>query len=114
VNNSFRFAPELFEYKSKALEILADNDLVWMVDFSGIDVIHDIYGLEIEGIPNEDIAIDICSSLHGTLAVLELPEICKWMHDRIYREYSGWVYEITKYPHPKIESWLSPEDEYTP
>jgi hypothetical protein len=110
MNNSFRFAPELFEYKSKALEILADNNLVWMIDFSGIDVIHDIYGLEVEGVRDEETANKILRELNHYFygETKSQPRIGEYA--RIYQEYSGWVVEIASYPHPKIESWMTPED----
>ena len=110
MSDVFRFSPELFEHKTKALEVLADNDIVWMVDFSGVDVVHDLYGIEIEGIPDEALATRIMGIMRASFE-FELAPVNKWKHSRTYPEHSGWVVEINKYPHPEMESWLTPDDE---
>jgi len=49
----FEFYPELFEYRSRALELLETAGYTWLSDFSSIDLLHDDYGLEICGVQNE-------------------------------------------------------------
>lgn len=54
--NELRFSPELFEHRSDALEVLAEHGFEWLSDFATIDVLHDLYGLEVCGIPDEETA----------------------------------------------------------
>lgn len=51
---SFSFHPELFEHRGDAIEALADAGLDWLSDYSSVDVLHDLFGLEVCGLREED------------------------------------------------------------
>jgi hypothetical protein len=55
----FRFYPELFEYRTALLEVLAENNYQWLSHFSAVDLIHEAHGLEVCGIKDEADAIYI-------------------------------------------------------
>src|SRR5438552_12616949 len=46
----FAFHPELFEHRTLALEALAAHDLHWFEHFGSVDLLHDLFGLEVCGI----------------------------------------------------------------
>lgn len=54
-----RFCPELFEARSRVLAALETAGYSWVVEFSTISPIHDLYGLEVDGIRNRVEAIAI-------------------------------------------------------
>ena len=54
-----RFAPELFEQRNEVLATLADAGYTWLSHFSSVDVMHDVYGIEVCGIHHRDDARDI-------------------------------------------------------
>ena len=49
----FAFHPELFEHRTLAFERLAAHQFNWFEHFSSIDLLHDIFGLEVCGIARE-------------------------------------------------------------
>ena len=51
--NKFAFSPELFEHRTRVLEALADQGYSWLEHFASVDLLHDLYGLEVCGIPKE-------------------------------------------------------------
>ena len=53
---AFAFYPELFELRTSALDALADGGFAWLADFGSVDLLHDVYGLEVCGITDEDSA----------------------------------------------------------
>lgn len=53
----FRFAPELFEYRTEVLEKLSESGFDWLTHFSSVDPLHDVYGIEVCGIPDQEDAI---------------------------------------------------------
>jgi len=61
----FRFYPELFECRTKLLDVLEDNDYQWLSHFSAVDLVHEAYGLEVCGIKDEEDAIYIDSIFHA-------------------------------------------------
>lgn len=61
--NNFRFCPELFEIRSRVLTALSHAGFDWFTHFSSVDPIHDLYGIEVCGIRNEDDAIAIFNLL---------------------------------------------------
>ena len=57
----FAFHPELFEHRTLAFERLATHQFNWFEHFSSIDLLHDIFGLEVCGIAREaDAEIILC------------------------------------------------------
>jgi len=79
------------------MEALAANGYEWFTDFSSVDLMHDLFGLEVCGIPEEEDAVVV-------LAILEevFPE---WPYSDIhYHDYDrdrGWKALIFKNPRPK-------------
>ena len=51
--DDFEYYPELFEHRSRALELVASAGCEWMRDYSSIDLLQEDYGLEVCGIRNE-------------------------------------------------------------
>jgi hypothetical protein len=49
----FDFCGELFEIRNSVFDALAENDFVYLENFGGVDVLHDIYGFEIVSIDSE-------------------------------------------------------------
>jgi hypothetical protein len=89
----FAFHPELFEHRTLALEALAAHDLHWFEHFSSVDLLHDLFGLEVCGIIDQrDAELALCV-LQETF-----PE---WSHsDVYYRRYGrerGWKALIHKH-----------------
>ena len=57
----FAFHPELFEHRTLAFERLAANGYNWFEHFSSVDLLHDLFGLEVCGINHrEDAQIILC------------------------------------------------------
>jgi hypothetical protein len=104
--STFRFAPELFQFKADATMLLAEQDLHWLCDYSNIDVVHDLYGLDIEGIPNEITARKIHKYMYEHFQKLWGKGSFKPIQSRTYQDNQGWTVEVSKYPHPEIKSWL--------
>lgn len=89
-DSNFRFAPELFEVKAWVQELLAQDDIIWMIDYQSIGVMHDDYGIEIEGIPNKDIC-------HAIQALLTHHKISKYINPCNFssvEDYAGWRFEV--------------------
>jgi hypothetical protein len=89
------FHPELFEVRSKVLELLANNDFVWLSDFGAVDLMHDVYGLEVTTIQTEELAMGI-----EKLLSRKFP---KWRHRRTFYEDKnireiGWKVRISYFP----------------
>lgn len=88
----FAFHPELFEHRTLALEALARNDYVWLEHFSSVDLIHDLFGLEVCGIVEETDADVILAILQE--AFPEWPYSDIYYHD--YERDRGWKVLIFK------------------
>ena len=48
--DTFRFCPELFEVRTGAVAALEAAGFHWLSHFSSIDILHDVYGIEVCGI----------------------------------------------------------------
>lgn len=57
--DAFRFAPELFEFRTQVVEQLSDAGFDWLSHYSAVDPLHDVYGIEVCGIHDRDDAIAI-------------------------------------------------------
>lgn len=57
----FQFHGELFDLRAMVMEALSENDFVWLSDFGSVDLAHDIYGIEVTGVPDESRADDMHS-----------------------------------------------------
>jgi hypothetical protein len=98
----FAFHPELFELRNAVLEMLADEGFAWLSDFSSIDLLHDVYGVEVCGIREEADARAI-----GGLLRKMFPS---WPFSRMYlkdgktRE-PGWKVIISRDPEDLGDRW---------
>jgi hypothetical protein len=54
---------DLFELRTAVLEKLAANDFIWLSDFGAVDLVHDIYGLEVTAIQTKELAVGIARVL---------------------------------------------------
>jgi len=50
----FRFAPELFEVRTDVIAELSDRGFDWLSHYSAVDPMHDVYGIEVCGIRDQD------------------------------------------------------------
>ncbi|MGF1582342.1 MAG: hypothetical protein ACFCD0_23705 [Gemmataceae bacterium] len=99
---AFDFHPDLFEYRNTVLETLAEHGYSWLAAFSSVDLLHDVHGLEVCGIHEEDDAREIQTIL-STL----LPE---WQYkSRYYNDVSrrdpGWKVKIARDPENYNDDW---------
>jgi len=63
VVSSFAFHPELLEHRSEVLEVLGAHDYQWFASYSCVDLLHDLFGLEVCGIPEREDAVEILKLL---------------------------------------------------
>jgi hypothetical protein len=59
MKDPFRFSPELFDIRNSVIEELADWGFNWLSHYSAADPLHDVYGIEVCGIHDEDDAVRI-------------------------------------------------------
>jgi CheY-like chemotaxis protein len=64
--DKFAFHPELFEDRCRAIAEMEKAGFCWLSHYRSVDVLHDIYGLEVCGIPNVETAKQIFDILHAT------------------------------------------------
>ena len=62
-DTGLRFAPELFECHSEAQTALANEEILWLSHYSSVDPLHDLCGLEVRGIKDEETADRIAAAL---------------------------------------------------
>ena len=74
--SEFAFHPELFEERTVALETMAERGFHWFEHFSSVDLLHDLYGLEVCGIAEEDDA--------GAILVVLQERFPAWTHTDLY------------------------------
>ena len=95
--NSFAFHPELFEHRSLALETLAAHDFNWLEHFSSVDLLHDLFGLEVCAISSKHDA----EHIHSILADL----FSEWGYSDVYYHSDGadlgWKTIIHRDPHKR-------------
>ena len=75
----FVFHPELFDAKTRAQEALTDGGIMWLTDYSSCDLLHEEYGLEVEGLPDEKTAREALQILRRTFPEWKLGTI--WYRD---------------------------------
>lgn len=59
MTEDFQFHPDLFDYRAQVTELLASHGYEWLSDYSTIDLQHDVNGLEIFGLANENVAFTV-------------------------------------------------------
>ena len=74
--SDFAFHPELFESRGLAIETLAQHGYQWLEHFSAVDLLQDLFGLEVCGIAEEQDAQAILSILRKLFA--------DWRHTDLY------------------------------
>ena len=74
----FEFHAELFEFRNAVMQALSENGFVWLSDFGSIDLMQDLYGLEVTGIREEADAKKMATLLRRMFP--------KWRHRRVYYE----------------------------
>jgi hypothetical protein len=62
--DAFRFCPDLFEVRADVMAALNEAGFEWLSHFSSVDPLHDVYGIEVCGIGDEDDAQAIYELLH--------------------------------------------------
>jgi hypothetical protein len=98
----FEFHAELFDFRNAVLEALAANGFAWLSDFGSIDLMHDIYGLEVTGIREEADARAIENLLRSMF-----PD---WQYRRNFFEDQnlgeiGWKVMISRDPEDFNDHW---------
>ena len=56
---SFDVSPELFEFRAEVLAALQEKGYSWMVDFTSVEPLHNVFGIEVRGIKSEAEAMAI-------------------------------------------------------
>jgi hypothetical protein len=99
--NTFRFSPELFEFRSELLARLADEGYHWLSHFSSIDPLHDVYGLEVCGIADRADAVAILRILRSLFPT--------WQRGRLYHKdfgrEPGWKAVLQRDPECEEDPW---------
>jgi hypothetical protein len=99
--DAFRFSPELFECRGEVMSILKERGFDWLSDYSAIDPLHDVYGLEVCGIADETDAIAIVEIMLDVYPSWKARQ--PW-----YSEGSrdtGWVARIQRDDEPPDQNW---------
>jgi hypothetical protein len=99
---SFEFHAELFDFRNAVLEALAEHGFAWLSDFGSIDMLHDVYGLEVCAIREESDARVIEGLLRGMFP--------GWRFRRTYYEDHnggeiGWKVVISRDPEDFHDDW---------
>jgi len=98
----FAFHAELFELRNVVLEMLADHGFAWLSDFGSIDLLHDVYGIEVCAIREEPDA-------HAIERLLR-EKFSSWRHSRMYYKDAstrepGWKVIISRDPEDYGDKW---------
>lgn len=99
--DAFRFSPELFELRSDVLAVLHDAGYEWLSHFSAVDVLHDLYGIEVCGIVDEEDAHRIQAVLEGLFPAWLFGHVC-YQDFGCDRGYKATVYRDEQ---PDIDQW---------
>lgn len=103
----FNFHGELFDLRAMVMEALSENGFIWLSDFGSVDLAHDIYGLEVTGIREEERA----DGIHDLL----LEVLPNWHFHRQYYEDQnlgeiGWKIVISREPESFNDAWSRETD----
>ncbi len=99
----FAFHPELFELRNQVLEQLAASGFAWLSDFSSVDLLHDVHGLEVCGIRHESDAKAIRQLLCKLFPCWQYTRTC--YKDATTRE-PGWKVAIMRDPEERDDKWM--------
>lgn len=98
--DAFRFSPELLQLRIDAMAALDRAGYLWLSHFSSVDCMHDLYGIEVCGIHQEDDAW----AIHEQLVEM----YPNWFSRYWYKDYGreqGWIAEIHRDRRREWESW---------
>jgi len=98
----FEFHAELFEFRNAVMEALSENGFTWLSNFGSIDLMQDVYGLEVTGIREEADAEEIAALLRRMFA--------GWRYRRtFYEDHNlgeiGWKVMISRDPEHFDDDW---------
>jgi hypothetical protein len=99
--DAFRFSPELFEVRNDVARQLGEHGFEWLTHYSTVDVMHNVHGIEVCGIREEDDARDMLDILKQMFP--------SWDTCRTYYKDRGcdpgfWI-TIQRDPEPPDQSW---------
>ena len=97
----FEFHPELFALRDEARGVLQSVELEWLSDYTAIDVVHDLYGLEVCGIRDE---ADVPRARRALMKHLQWPFSHAYLKD--YGRDPGWKLVVHRNPRRKTgDEW---------
>jgi len=103
--DAFRFSPELFEYRTEVMAVLQERGFDWLSHYSAVDLLHDVYGLEVCGIHDESDAAEILKILKEMYPGWKPRPV--WYSD-LSRD-TGWRAQIQRDEEPPDEDWQAAE-----
>lgn len=90
----FQFHPELFEYRTRASDLLDTAGFAWFSNYSSIDLMHEEFGLEVCGIQDESNVEAIARAMRAGFP--------QWHYGRAcYKDYGrepGWRFALHMFP----------------
>ena len=99
--DSFAFHPELLEERTRVMEELSAAGFEWLSDYGAVDMLHDVYGLEVTGVREEA----DCRRIAQMLARL----YPRWKYTRVYYKdrgaETGWKAVVHRDPESDRDSW---------
>ena len=72
----FNFHPELFEQRAMAIKALSEHGFNWLEHFSSVDLLHDLFGLEVCGIAQKPLAASILRVLERVFPEWIYSDLC--------------------------------------
>jgi len=103
--DAFRFSPELFEYRTEIMSVLGQRGFDWLSHYTAVDPLHDVYGLEVCGISDEDDALAILKILIEMYP--DWKAIQPWYSDG--SRDTGWRAQIQRDEEPPERDWQTAE-----
>lgn len=102
---TFQFHAELFESRETVLHELDAVGVAWLSDFGSVDVLHDLYGLEVCAIREQSVALQILLVMRQLF-----PD---WRHSRIFRDDEsrlepGWKVLVSRLRETYRDDWPPP------
>jgi hypothetical protein len=94
----FKFEPALFGHRADAQEALSRSGYDWFAQFSTIDLLHDVFGIEVCGIAKESDAVKIAEVLRRTFPSWKYCGHFLPVHKQVD---IGWKAVIHRDPHSK-------------
>ncbi len=99
--DAFRFSPELFEVRNAVVAELRERGFEWLTHYSAVDMMHDVYGIEVCGIHEEEDASSILEILRHMFPSWNT---CRTYYKDYGRDPGFWV-TIQRDPEPPDQHW---------